>query len=366
VYVNGDLWTGAVRSLFGLYSSTNVPSGTGTAMQVGTRGTGNIDAWNWNVGTLLVSTTAYTPPINEWIHIAYVYTGSVAQIYINGILNNSKNTSGLTGSFDMVFVNGYMYGGLNETSTFICDELVAYNRALSAAEILTMYNSQGSRSTDYDGLIAYFNFGERYTSDYVRECVDESIYKGDIYPQNNGVINQVGATGWTTGAGFTITQNVIGSPDGTTTTGRIVFTTTSNANTRSPTITTTATTKYFSSFYIKNNSSTGSISLVVGNVANTINSYVTFNLSDLSVTASGVTGSVSTPGYNITSTRDGWSHVQVWGTFNAAGTVIANIISAVSGTGNFYVWNPNITARGYEATYEAQTISPSDIRMVQT
>ncbi len=76
---------------------------------------------------------AATMPTTEWHHVAVTYDGTTQRLYING---EQVNRRALSGQIDIspknIFV-GYNYNGL-------IDELMLYNRALSASEVEQLYN----------------------------------------------------------------------------------------------------------------------------------------------------------------------------------------------------------------------------------
>jgi len=83
-------------------------------------------------------------PANQWSHVAGTYNGSAVKIYVNGVLRGSAPASGPI--FDSTLpayigqsntVNGHTWSGK-------IDEIEIYDRALSDAEILAIYNSSGA------------------------------------------------------------------------------------------------------------------------------------------------------------------------------------------------------------------------------
>jgi YVTN family beta-propeller protein len=88
-----------------------------------------------------VTTTVDKLPLNTWTYISITYDGAIATMYINGNLVASH-----TMSFDPVDVplrlggepscGGQLFGGL-------IDEVEFYNRALSAKEVLKMFDPNG-------------------------------------------------------------------------------------------------------------------------------------------------------------------------------------------------------------------------------
>ena len=83
------------------------------------------------------TTGAGTVPLNQWSHIVCAWDGTNIKQYVNGIL---KNTIGVTGAGNKPSV--IIFGAEGTTRQFdgYIDEIRIYNRALSATEILAMYN----------------------------------------------------------------------------------------------------------------------------------------------------------------------------------------------------------------------------------
>lgn len=81
--------------------------------------------------------------VNTWQHIAVVRNGTVGRIYYNGAevsyLTQDAITSPTSATYNLLFGkypadnNNYWYNGL-------LDDITMYNKALSASDILTIYN----------------------------------------------------------------------------------------------------------------------------------------------------------------------------------------------------------------------------------
>lgn len=86
----------------------------------------------------------------EWHHLVGTYDGIEQKIYIDGVLRNS---SGKTGNIQNI--NTYAIGGLGETAQFLgsIDEVRIYTRALSAAEVESLYRWS-------PGPVAHYDFNE--------------------------------------------------------------------------------------------------------------------------------------------------------------------------------------------------------------
>jgi len=109
--------------------------------------------WWWNASNKDIRDTGSTTlGTNVWAHIAVVYTYSTktAAFYINGSLNSSSSNSGISenssstqdlaigaGRIGSASPLGYLNGNIGN--------VLAYNRALTAAAILQNYNAQRAR-----------------------------------------------------------------------------------------------------------------------------------------------------------------------------------------------------------------------------
>ncbi|MDD3536421.1 MAG: LamG domain-containing protein [Candidatus Cloacimonetes bacterium] len=84
----------------------------------------------------------YVPVTGEWFHIAGTYDGSTQRVYINGIQTNTANWSGEIGINMQPLDFGRMVASDNAWYNGDLDDFRIYNRVLSAAEILALYNGQ--------------------------------------------------------------------------------------------------------------------------------------------------------------------------------------------------------------------------------
>lgn len=142
----------------------------------------------------------YIAPINKWVHYVYTCTTSsngagtagtqTHSIYVNGLLNNTNtNALQIAGVPTMVYLNGYPViptsTGLESNNTGV-DDIYYYNRALSAAEIQSIYTSYGQRVGIVSGLISNYHMNEN-SSGSVSTCTD---FSGN---QNSLLLTTVGA-----------------------------------------------------------------------------------------------------------------------------------------------------------------------------
>jgi hypothetical protein len=83
--------------------------------------------------------------LNTWYQVTCIYTGSQGQIYINGTLDNSQNyTGGYDGINYFYFgIGGRGAGGGNANAKIA--NVLAYDKALTAAEVLSNYNATKGR-----------------------------------------------------------------------------------------------------------------------------------------------------------------------------------------------------------------------------
>lgn len=87
--------------------------------------------------------TAIIAPQNTWTHLALVYDGTVVNVFANGTLGDARGATGGIGDAN-TSLNDFRIGGRQEGPQFfagLVDEVVLYNRALSATEVQTLYSA---------------------------------------------------------------------------------------------------------------------------------------------------------------------------------------------------------------------------------
>jgi hypothetical protein len=163
VWINANWGSSTVAngrcSMVGLYGPAAAPT---SALQIGSSaGSGDLTCWTWGGTTMVGTATDYmTQYNNTWVHVAYTYDGTTHTLYLNGSPIVSSTVAQITGNLQAVTISGYPTGGTAETWNHIVDSYGLYNRVLTANEILTMYNAQGSRhGIDY-GIVAAYEFDE--------------------------------------------------------------------------------------------------------------------------------------------------------------------------------------------------------------
>ena len=155
------------------------------------------------------------PFLDSWHHLVYVYSGSIsaAEIFIDGSLSTSTvpNQLNLTNQFDTAITPLYLgknpYHGGKEGASI--SDLRIYNRALSPAEVTTLYNYENepysedsgnwvsflssnlpTNSLFYSSLAANTNFASALANTFTS---NPNIYGLFVGPQ--GPAGATGATG---------------------------------------------------------------------------------------------------------------------------------------------------------------------------
>ena len=137
----------------------NYNTGVGT-MQIMLRRAGNsyYEFWIGNGGSWYNTNSVATPSLNTWQHVAGTWDGSVASIYVNGVLSGTT-TPALSvlgnASNNPVWVGANTIG---ENFTGDVDEVRIWNRSLCIGEIQN--NMNGEIPTTATGLLANYHFNQ--------------------------------------------------------------------------------------------------------------------------------------------------------------------------------------------------------------
>ncbi len=160
---------------------------------------------NGSIGNYLAANSVAGPTIGVWQHIAGVYNGTVASIYINGVLSSTAAISYTFGTT----TNPLVIGGTGaEYFGGDIDEVRIWNRALCQSEIQN--NMTGEIATTANGLIANYHFNQGIaagTNTSVTTLTDASgnAYTGTLsasFPLTGATSN------WVTPGGVTSGSNV--------------------------------------------------------------------------------------------------------------------------------------------------------------
>lgn len=81
---------------------------------------------------------------NTWYHLALTYDGTTARAYLNGVEEDTSAVGAVTDSGTEHVSAGSAGGGTSEYSEGTIDDVRVYNRALSAEEILRLYQLGGN------------------------------------------------------------------------------------------------------------------------------------------------------------------------------------------------------------------------------
>jgi len=119
------------------------------------------------------SDTTFTP--NEWVHYGFGYNGSTVTYYKNGV-QSSASPDSLSGTLSNSAVNQVIGSGYASYDDFngTIDEVLIFNRSLSASEIMGLYNASRvsySESGLSDGSHDY----TAYTQDYAANIGSEVL-----------------------------------------------------------------------------------------------------------------------------------------------------------------------------------------------
>lgn len=105
--------------------------------------------------------TTLVPNGSGWQHYTVTYDGTKVKMFINGILDSETNTTGALANFSNALLQiGYSDNGFDWFNGKL-DDIRIYNRALTNAEVLQLYNEEKPTTETIDlasGLVAYYPF----------------------------------------------------------------------------------------------------------------------------------------------------------------------------------------------------------------
>lgn len=97
---------------------------------------------------------------NTWYHLAGTYNGSVISLYINGALDKSVSSSGKFIQTNRTVLIGRRYDSSSYNFNGTIDEVVIYNRSLTADEVYNLYTYGISEPT----RLTFTGLGKKYIS----------------------------------------------------------------------------------------------------------------------------------------------------------------------------------------------------------
>ncbi|MBL0023977.1 MAG: hypothetical protein IPO98_02680 [Saprospiraceae bacterium] len=122
----------------------------------------------------------------QWTHLTMVHNGIEDQIYVNGVLANQKATTGALKKTK--YSLGIGYDPIDNGSFFdgSTDDVMIFNKALTGAEILAIYNSQKTAVVSSSPLVANYTFDLNNN--------DQTAYQNHAYGNATGTKDRFGKT----------------------------------------------------------------------------------------------------------------------------------------------------------------------------
>lgn len=103
--------------------------------------TNKVSLFTWGVGNDVDATVNNIDTL--WHHYAATYDGAQLKLYIDGAIVDSNAVSGLSTSYELIFFGKHVY-----SRNLFLDEILLYNRALSAAEVAQIFGGTQSSIAD--------------------------------------------------------------------------------------------------------------------------------------------------------------------------------------------------------------------------
>ncbi len=177
-------------------------------------------------GTIYALSADNTFNLSQWYHVVCTYDNSKMKMYIDGVLQS--HTTSVTGDIqynanDLTIGNS---SNLNRACNALIDDVRIYDRALSASEVSTIYNSgTGTETTELFREVIVAKDRKGFNDGTIYGCTDAqgdgpSNYKLKDVMSFDGIDDKVVTPGIMSGLeknGFTISAwvNLTGKNDGT-------------------------------------------------------------------------------------------------------------------------------------------------------
>jgi len=111
-----------------------------------------------NSNNAVTISTPNNMQINTWYHIVGIYNGTNVLLYRNNVLQSSiGNLTGIVHTGSYLTNIGTWYSGNSHWNGTI-DDVMIFNRSLSAAEISNIYNNQSANYNGYNGIPYYTDY----------------------------------------------------------------------------------------------------------------------------------------------------------------------------------------------------------------
>ena len=122
----------------------------GVRMQIDDAG-----VFNFDFAFVANLSSGYTLNTGTWYHVAAVRTSGTTQLYVNGAAQGGTSASTPNGPASYVTVGANRIAGGTAGDWFngVIDEIRHYDRAITAAEVLQVYN-RGTNTRDYADISA--------------------------------------------------------------------------------------------------------------------------------------------------------------------------------------------------------------------
>ena len=106
----------------------------------------NFRMYNGNGGGLGWDLTGGTSNLNAWSHVVATWDGSIAQLYVNGVLADNSNDPAATGVYNASGSATLYLAATDTGSPYLgaVDETAIYGSALSSGQILNHFNTAAS------------------------------------------------------------------------------------------------------------------------------------------------------------------------------------------------------------------------------
>lgn len=116
---------------------------------------------NGTVGSLSSAVSSANAPLNQWVFLVSTYDGANVKLYENGVLVATTPKTGNIGYSSLPFRIGGAVNGQNMTGKI--DDVRIYNRAISACEVLELYNEGSSYGVSLSASATTISLGEQAT-----------------------------------------------------------------------------------------------------------------------------------------------------------------------------------------------------------
>jgi len=142
--------------------------------------TGSSNLWNFYIDNGYEDRARiYTnETLNVWSHVVATFDGSYMRLYINGVLKGTKyRGAAVYNGACSLFIGGDAYNDVKHRGRGTLDEAKFFNKALTANEILTLYNGVPSFEVDIapSHIVQLIDPAQQYTSSNIVATVNGGV-----------------------------------------------------------------------------------------------------------------------------------------------------------------------------------------------